>query len=126
MTCDAVAKKAVPSDVISQCQCKAGVKLESAIIGSRSPLDKKEARGTYRFESKLYQGKPYYVKRNQGTALYMFFSGGTWNIAKQLGSTTLLFKMEKNAAGTEQRTSIFYVSIIFMQQSKFLSKLMVF
>jgi len=51
-----------------------------------------QLRGTYKFENKLYEGKPYYVKRVQATAHYIYFAKNTWNLAKRLGATSLIFR----------------------------------
>ena len=48
----------------------------------------------------MHSGKPYYVKRVQGAAHYIYFAKNTWHLAKQLGSTSPILKMENNAAGT--------------------------
>ena len=98
MTCDIVAKKVEPRDVVGQCQCRAGVQLSPSdpILTTKKYPHVNEVMGNYRFENKLHEGKPFYVKRKQGVAHYIYFAKGTWNIAKQLGSASPIIKVDKN------------------------------
>merc|ERR1719376_1477737 len=56
--------------------------------------------GAYKFEGKLHEGKPYYVRRTGVSSYYIYYvpKVKSWYLAKQLNSTSPLLRLEKNAA----------------------------
>ena len=80
------------------CKCASQMLVNISSTDSRVLSKHRLELGAYKFENKLQDGKPYYVKRNLTNTYYLFWkqSAKSWWIANSLTSTKPLLRMQKN------------------------------